>query len=93
MSPLPLFLQITLLGLGATAVMDAWLMLLSRLGQPGTGFAMVGRWVGHLRHGVFRHAAIAKAAPIAGEGALGWLTHYLVGLAFAALLVGLLGRG
>ena len=31
--------------IGATALMDMWLWLLSRLGMPGTGFAMVGRWV------------------------------------------------
>src|SRR5690606_21462636 len=33
------------------------------------------------------HAAIAKAAPVRGERALGWLTHYGVGIAFAGLLV------
>lgn len=88
----PLFLQTMLLGLGATAVMDVGLALQSRLGIPNTGFAMVGRWVGHFRRGVFRHAAIAKATPVPGERVLGWLTHYLIGMAFAALQVGLQGR-
>ncbi len=78
-------------GIGATACMDAWLWLAARLGLPNTGFAMLGRWVGHFAHGRFAHAAVAKAAPIRFERGLGWLTHYAVGIVYAALLVGLLG--
>ncbi|GAA4405713.1 DUF2938 domain-containing protein [Quisquiliibacterium transsilvanicum] len=86
-----LIAQVALVGFGATALMDGWLWLLSRLGVPGTGFAMVGRWVGHFARGRFAHAAISKAAPIPFERGLGWLVHYLIGMAFAAALVGLLG--
>ena len=50
-----------LIGVGATAVMDAWLVLLQRLGVPTLNFAFIGRWVGHLLRGQFAHAAIAKA--------------------------------
>jgi len=74
-------------GIGATAVLDAWLLLIQRLGVPTGSFAMIGRWVGHLARGRFAHAAIARAAPVSHELALGWLTHYVVGMAFAALLV------
>ena len=87
----PVIAHITLVGIGATALMDGWLWLLSRLGVPTTGFAMVGRWVGHFAHGQFAHAAISKAAPIPFERGLGWLIHYLVGIAYAAVLVGLQG--
>jgi hypothetical protein len=83
--------QITVIGIGATALMDLWLWLLSRLGAPTTGFAMVGRWVGHFGRGAFAHAAIAKAAPIRFELGIGWVTHYAIGIAYAALLVGLRG--
>ena len=79
--------HIVLVGIGATAVMDAWLFLLSRLGVPTASFAMVGRWVGHFAHGQFAHPAISKAAPLPFEHALGWLTHYVIGIAYAALLV------
>lgn len=79
--------HVTLIGIGATALMDLWLWLLSRLGLPTTGFAMVGRWVGHFGHGTFVHAAISKAAPIRFERGLGWSTHYAVGIGYAALLV------
>lgn len=91
MFSLPLIADVVLVGIGATALMDLWLWLLSRLGVPGTGFAMVGRWVGHFGRGAFAHVAIAKAAPIRFERGLGWATHYLVGIAFAALLVGVQG--
>ncbi len=82
-----------LIGLGATAVMDAWLWLLQRLGVPTLNFSMIGRWVAHWRQGVFMHAAIARAAPVRHELALGWLFHYATGVAFAALLVTLAGPG
>lgn len=78
-----------LLGIGATAVMDAWLLLLKRLGVPTLNFAFIGRWVGHLVRGQIAHAAIAKAAPVRGELAWGWLTHYAVGAAFAGVLLSL----
>lgn len=84
--------SIVLMGLGATALMDAWLALLARLGVPVAGFAPVGRWVGHLLRGTFVHDSIARAAPVRNELALGWLTHYAVGIAYAAMLVGIVGR-
>ncbi|KRD50298.1 hypothetical protein ASE52_08790 [Acidovorax sp. Root275] len=80
-----------LIGIGATAIMDTWLLLLRRMGVPTLNFAFIGRWVGHLFRGQFAHAAIAKAAPIRGELAWGWLTHYAVGVAFATVLVGIQG--
>ncbi len=83
--------RVALLGLGATAVMDAWIALLQRLGVPSMNLAMVGRWVGHWRYGRWRHQAIAKAPPVRGELALGWLVHYATGVGFAFLLVGLHG--
>lgn len=85
--------HVSLVGIGATALLDAWLVLLSRLGAPTASFAMVGRWVGHMPRGRFAHAAIAKAAPVRHELVLGWLTHYLIGIAYAALLVALQGAG
>jgi hypothetical protein len=91
MPSIHLVAHIVLVGIGATALMDVWLWLLSRLGVPATGFAMVGRWVGHFTRGAWVHAAISKAAPIPFERGLGWVTHYLVGIAYAMLLVGLQG--
>lgn len=91
MSRLGAATHIALVGIGATALMDLWLLLLSRLGVPTAGFAMVGRWVGHFARGRFVHAAVSKADPIPLELGLGWLTHYAIGIAYAALLVVLQG--
>ena len=82
---------VILVGIGATAVMDLWLLLLKRLGVPTQGFALIGRWVGRLLRGRLRHEAMGRSPPIPGELALGWATHYAVGIAFAALLVALQG--
>ena len=79
------------IGIGATAVMDIWLLLLRRMGVQTLNFAFIGRWVGHLLRGRFRHDAIARSEPIPAELALGWITHYAIGVAFAALLVALVG--
>lgn len=89
--PLETLVRAAAIGVIATACMDAWLLLLSRLGVPTLNFAMIGRWVGHWPHGMFVHRPIAKASPVKGELALGWLFHYATGVAFAALLVAVVG--
>ncbi len=83
--------HILLIGVGATAVMDVWLLLLQRLGVPTLNFALMGRWAGHWGRGSWKHDAIAKAAPVRGELALGWLLHYASGISFAGLLAGIAG--
>ena len=82
---------VVLVGIGATAVMDAWLLFLSRLGVPIASFGLIGRWIGHMPRGRFAHPAISKAQPVAFELLLGWLTHYLIGIAYAGLLLAVLG--
>lgn len=76
-----------LVGVGATGVLDLWLATLKRLGVPTGSFALIGRWVAHMAQGRFRHASIARAEPVARESTIGWVTHYAVGIAFAAVLV------
>lgn len=78
-------------GTGATAVMDLWLVLIRRLGVPVSGFGLVGRWIGHMPRGRFVHPSISRSAPVRGELALGWATHYVIGVAYAGLLVALAG--
>ncbi len=74
------------IGIGATAVMDLWLLLLQSLNVPTLNFALLGRWVGHMPRGRWVHDGIAKAAPVPGERALGWGMHYATGIGFATLL-------
>ena len=83
--------RIVLIGIGATAVMDAWLWLLKRMNVPALNFAFLGRWVGHWRQGKWMHDSMAKATSVKGELALGWLVHYLTGIVFATLLVCIYG--
>lgn len=83
--------QVILLGAGATVVMDMWMLLMKTLKVPTLNFAFVGRWVGHACHGQFAHRSIAQAAPVQGEVALGWIAHYVTGMVFALLLVGIEG--
>ncbi|MGF6691590.1 hypothetical protein M2318_001650 [Metapseudomonas resinovorans] len=86
-------ITVACIGIGATAVMDIWLIVLKRMGVQTLNFAFIGRWVGHLLRGRFSHEAIARAEPIPGELALGWFTHYAIGVGFAGLLVALAGIG
>jgi hypothetical protein len=86
-------IRIVLIGAGATAVMDIWLQILKRAGVPVQNFALLGRWIGHWRHAQWRHDAIAGAAPVRGEAAMGWTAHYVIGVGFAALLVAARGPG
>ena len=79
------------IGIGATAVMDLWLLLLQSLNVPTLNFALLGRWVGHMPRGRWAHDGIAKAEPVRGELALGWAVHYATGIVFATLLTLLAG--
>ncbi len=83
--------RIIFIGIGATVVMDLWLVFIRRMGAPSLNFAFIGRWVGHLFRGKLGHPAISAAEPIPGERALGWFTHYVTGIAFAALLLAVQG--
>ncbi|MCA1299063.1 DUF2938 domain-containing protein [Stappia indica] len=82
------------IGVGATAFMDLWALLQKRLfGIPALDYRLVGRWIGHFRHGRFIHDAIGKAAPVPGEAFLGWTAHYAIGVLFAAVLLLVWGSG
>jgi len=76
-----------LTGAGATAATDLWAIVRKRVfGIPLPNLAMVGRWIGHIARGRFHHDAIAAAPPIQAERAIGWITHYAIGMGFALLL-------
>ncbi len=75
-------------GIGATALMDLWGVLRRQvLGARGLDLAMLGRWIGHMTRGRFRHANIGDASLVRRERSLGWGTHYLIGVSFSMLLL------
>lgn len=85
-------LRTVLVGVGATLLLDLWgVARRPLLGWPVADYAPVGRWLGHMARGRFRHVAIARAAPVPGERVLGWMAHYLTGILFAAALVAACG--
>lgn len=85
--------RVVLIGVGATVLTDLWgLARRPLLGVPAPDYAMVGRWIGLMGRGQFRHASIAKARPVPGELALGWAFHYLTGLVFAAVVPVMSGK-
>ena len=87
-------LQVIALGCGATATIDLWAVIRARLlGVPVLNYGLVGRWLGHLARGTFRHVAIAAATPVRGERIAGWIAHYLIGIAFAGALFAIWGAG
>jgi len=80
-------MNIALTGIGATAVVDLWsLARKSLFGIPAPDFGLVGRWIGHMPRGRYRHARITAASPARGEKLIGWSAHYLIGIGFAGLL-------
>lgn len=81
------------IGVGATLVMDAWLLVLKLAGVPTFNFGLLGRWVGHMPNGQWAHDGIAKSPAIKHEVLLGWLTHYGTGLVYAMLLLCFMGLG
>jgi len=83
MNTLTLLFQTLYLGIGATIVMDIWLLILKIFKIPTLNFAFLGRWVGWIFQGKLVHQSIAQSPQIKGEYLLGWIAHYSVGLIFA----------
>lgn len=80
------------IGIGGTIAFDLFGLFLQRfLQMPPTNWAMAGRWFGHFLRGRFIHDSIAKAAPIPGELAIGWLAHYVIGVAYGVILLAIWG--
>jgi len=86
------FTQLILLtGITATAALDLWQSAVSRaFALPRTNWALVGRWISHMSRGTFSHEAIGKTAPVRYEAVVGWVTHYVVGIIYAAVYLGLM---
>jgi hypothetical protein len=72
--------------------MDIWTAARKQLlGIPALSYGLVGRWLAYLARGRFRHDRIAASPPVRGERLIGWTAHYLIGVAFAAMLLAIWG--
>lgn len=72
-------------GVLATVTMDAAMVLASRFGTGAfasdkIGLEVIGRWVGGLGRGRWRHADITAEPRQRGELAMGLATHYVTGI-------------
>ena len=75
-----------MIGIVATLATDIWQRLLRAIaGLPPARWRLIGRWVAGFPRGVFAHQSITMAASVRGEAAVGWVFHYAVGIAWAAL--------
>ncbi|AHG45320.1 membrane protein [Rhizobium leguminosarum bv. trifolii CB782] len=82
------------IGAGATILMDLWAILLTKVfGQTPPNWAPVGRWFWHLRRGKVFHDSIADAEPYEHELALGWISHYAVGILYGVIFALIMGQG
>lgn len=81
-----------IVGVGATAVMDLWgIARTSLMRVPPPNYGLVGRWLAGVARGKFQHDSIAASPPARFERLIGWSAHYLIGIAFAAVLLGVCG--
>ena len=77
-------------GVGATLVMDASIVLASRLAPDllaceKLDVNLIGRWVGRFGRGPRQVADITAAPAVPGEVALGLATHYATGIALTGV--------
>src|SRR5687768_8048626 len=80
-----LIFTVIIVGIGATASVDLWAILQRYLFSASpTSWCIVGRWVAYLPRGQFVHPNIAQMRPLKNECIVGWLTHYIIGVVFAA---------
>ena len=84
-----------IVGILATVTMDVVAVIALRLGIAGrgprrTGPDLIGRWIGYLLRGKFRHTDILQTPPLRGELVLGLAAHYLIGIVLTLVYLGLL---
>lgn len=85
-------LQTILIGTGATLFMDLYAIILKFFNINSLDYRFVGRWIGHFPKGKFFHTKIMESPSVPYEVLLGWTAHYLIGITFAFLLVGVFGK-
>lgn len=75
-------------GIGSTLVLDLWGLILFKLkGMTPTDWGSVGRWLLGLRQGKWVATQGDNRPPSVVEKVSGWTFHYLVGIAYAVIVV------
>ena len=89
------FIVGVIVGILATVTMDVVAVIALRLGIAGrgprrTGPDLIGRWIGYLLQGKFRHTDILQTPPLRGKLVLGLAAHYSIGIVLTLVYLGLL---
>src|SRR5215510_4122260 len=89
------FIVGVIVGVLATVTMDAVAVIALQLGIAGrvprrTGPDLIGRWIGYLLQGKFKHTDILQTPPLRGELLLGFAAHYSIGIVLTLVYLGLL---
>jgi hypothetical protein len=80
--------EAVLVGLGATLLIDLWALFLRRaFSIPSLNYCLLGRWVLYMPEGTIVHESIGATPRKPHECTVGWISHYLIGTAFALLFV------
>lgn len=86
------FLITIFIGVGATMTFDIWGLFLKHVFKiPPSNFCLVGRWLLYMPEGIFRHANIGSVPPKNAECIVGWIAHYMIGIAFAIAYIAFVG--
>nr|WP_288836896.1 DUF2938 family protein [uncultured Flavobacterium sp.] len=80
-------LRTILVGIGATVTVDLFTAILSFFTHKGHGILYIGRWVSYIFKGKIFHNNIMETPRISNELIIGWLSHYVIGILFAFVLV------
>jgi hypothetical protein len=81
------------IGIGATLTFDLWALFLKLAFKiTPSNICIVGRWLRYMPEGILKHSNIISSPPKSGECAVGWIAHYLFGITFAIVFVGLAGN-
>lgn len=89
----PALLGAILMGLGATMTFDLWgLFLRYAFKIAQSNFCLVGRWILYMPEGRFKHPNIASTPQKNAECIVGWIAHYMIGIAFAVTFIAFAGN-
>ena len=69
-------LAASLVGLGATLLIDLWALFLKRVFNiPSLNYCLLGRWILHMPGGTMVHRSIAETPRKPYECPVGWVAH------------------
>lgn len=88
MSSIFSYISILIIGIMATLGIDIYSALLKRyFNIPSLDYKFVGRWLLYIPKGKLIHHNIIQTPALKAEKRVGWLSHYSIGIIFAAVLI------